>query len=412
MNKFMNWMTNVFSPKVNKFAKNTYIASIQDAILSAIPMLFIGSFATILSIISSYWKWFPDFTNVSQFSFGLFSVFIAYLLPEAIMRHKKQNDVAKQAGLAGLAFFLILVYPTINTNTSSITFNINTLGTGGMIAALISGIFVGWVMGVASKYKFFGEDSALPDFVTVWFNTLLPIIVILIIGWLFTFELKINLYSAINSLFNPLVNLGQSFWGMVIISFLAFSFLYSFGISSWVLYPVQTAICLPAIAQNAEAAANGHAAINLFTNESVNLFLIGGGGTTLALVIMMAFLAKAPRLRAIGKAALVPGIFNINEPVVFGAPIAFNPILMVPFWIMGLIGPCLVWFAEKIGAIPIPTHLFQLWYLPFPILAWLTTRAVSTVLFVIVLFVISWIIYWPFFKVYDRQVVKEDVIDS
>lgn len=407
MDKLMSWMTDSFAPKVNKMAKNPWVASVQSAILAAMPMVFIGSFATILSIVKDYWKGFPDFSLLSTFSFGLFSLFLAYLIPEAVMNNKGHKEVSKQAGLAGLAFFLILVFPTI-TAEGQIRFDLNSFGTAGMISALVAGLFVGFVMNLFSKWKFIGEDSAIPDFVAVWFNTLIPITLILLVGWIFTFELHINLYNVVNSIFSPLINLGQGFWGFVLINFLGFSFLYTFGISSWVLYPVTAAITLPAIAQNQANFEAGKAVTNIFTAEAANLFLIGGGGATLALVIMLAFMAKSQRLRMIGKASFIPAIFNINEPVVFGAPIAFNPILMVPMWIIGLVGPILTWFVMKIGFVPIPHSPFQLWYLPVPIQSWIVTESIRGVIFFVILFAITWIIYYPFFKVYDKQAVQQD----
>lgn len=409
VDKFMTWMTDKFAPKVNKIAKNTWIASIQESILTAMPMVFIGSFATILSIFNEYWSWFPDFSPLSTFSFGLFSIFLTFLIPQAVIRNKGIKGVEKQAGLAGVAFFLIVIFPSFSTDGGKITFDLNAFGTGGMIAALIAGLFVGFLMSIFSKLKLIDEDSPIPDFVAVWFNTLIPIIVILLIGWLFTFQLNINLYEMVNSIFLPLVNLGSGFWGFLIINFLAYSFLYTFGISSWVLYPVVVSIALPAIAQNQANHAAGEAVSNIFTAEVAQLFLIGGGGSTLTLCIMLAFLAKSNRLKMIGKASLIPSIFNINEPIVFGAPIAFNPILMIPMWINGLVGPIVTWFAMKSGLVPIPYEPFQLWYLPTPILGWITTKSIMGVLLVVVLFVISWLIYYPFFKAYDKQAVLQDL---
>lgn len=407
MDKFMNWMTEKFAPKVNKIAKNTWVAAVQDAILTAMPMVFIGSFATVFSIIKNYWKDFPDFSMISTFSFGLFSIFLAFLIPEMVMVKKGHKDASRQAGLAGIAFFLMIIYPQLLDN-GKIVFDLNTFGTGGMIAALIAGLFVGFIMNIFAKLKFIGEDSAIPDFVAVWFNTLIPILIILLVGWLFTFELKINIYNQINSIFTPLINLGQSFWGFVLVYFLGFAFLYTFGISSWVVYPVQVAIALPAIAQNQANYEAGKAVTNIFTNESGTLFLIGGGGATLALCIMLAFMAKSQRLKLIGRASIIPSIFNINEPVVFGAPIAFNPILMIPMWIMGLVGPILTWIVMKIGLVPIPFKPFALWYTPAPIASWIITESFKGVIFFVALFIVSWLVYYPFFKIYDRQAVAQD----
>ncbi|MCH4009725.1 PTS sugar transporter subunit IIC [Companilactobacillus sp.] len=408
MDIFMNWMTDSFAPKVNKIARNPWMDSIQQAILSGMPLILIGSFATILGLIKDYVPTFPDFSLLNTFSLGLFSLFLAYLIPESVMKHKKHTEVSKQAGLAGIAFFLMLIFPKINAASGKITFDMSSLGTAGMIAALVSGLFVGFVMNLFANFKLVKEDSAIPDFVAVWFNTIFPMITILLVGWLFTFQLKINLSSVINAAFSPLTALGQSFWGLLILTFLSFGFLYSFGISTWVLTPIMYAIELPAMAQNHAAFVAGRPAANVFTVEAVALTLIGGGGLTLSLCLMLAFMAKSERLRIIGKASLVPAIFNINEPLVFGAPVAFNPILMIPMWINTLVAPILLWLTMKTNLVPIPHSPFQLWYTPSPIMGWVVTKSVMGLLFVLILFAISWAIYYPFFKVYDRQAVEQD----
>lgn len=404
----MNWMTESFAPRVNKIAKNPWVDSIQQAILAGMPLILIGSFATVLGLIKEYVPAFPDFSLLNTFSLGLFSLFLSYLIPEAVMKHKKHQEVSTQAGLAGIAFFLMLVFPKINPKSGTITFDLNSLGTAGMIAALVSGIFVGMSMNLFCKIKLVKEDSNMPDFVAVWFNTIFPIIAILLVGWLFTFQLKIDLANVINQFFSPLTALGQSFWGLLILTFLSFGFLYSFGISTWVLTPIMYAIELPAIAQNQAAVSAGHQASNVFTVEAVALTLIGGGGVTLSLCIMMAFLAKSERLRVIGKASLIPSIFNINEPLVFGAPVAFNPILMIPMWINTLVAPILLWVTMKTNLVPIPHAPFQLWYTPSPIMGWVVTKSVMGVVFVLLLFAISWVIYYPFFKIYDHQAIEQD----
>lgn len=403
----MNWMTESFAPKANKIAKNPWVASVQDAVLAGMPMIFIGSFATILSVINDLWKSFPDFSLLSTFSFGLFSLFLAYLLPESIMKHKDHKDVAKQVGLAGLSFFLLMTYPVFD-RAGNLVLDINLLGTGGMLTALVSGFIVGIVMNLASKYQFFDEDSSLPDFVATWFNTLIPIIILLLFGWFLVNQLHFNMSESITTLLMPLVKLGGSFWGFTLIIFLGYAFLYSFGISSWIIYPIEAAIALPGIAENARNAAQGQEATNIFVQEVTNLVVVGGGGATLSLAIMMAFMAKSTRMKIVGRAGIIPSIFNINEPIVFGAPIVFNPLLMIPMWIMGLLGPILAWVTMKIGLVPIPEHVFNLWYLPTPILGYFSTQSFRGVIFVIIIFVISWFVYFPFFKAADNQQLEKE----
>ena len=411
MDKLMVWMTDVFAPKVNKIVRNPWVAAVQEAMLTGMPMIFIGSFVTVFSLLRNYWTALPDLSMVSTFSFGLYSLFISYLLPEALMNKKGYKDAAKPAGLAGIAFFLMLIYPVF-LKDGSMKVATPLLGTGGMLIALVGALFVAAVMNLASKYRIISEDSALPDFVATWFNTILPITIILLVGWFFTFQINFNLSAAIQLVLSPLIKVGGGFWGFIIITFLGYSFLYTFGISSWILYPIETAIALSGIANNVEQVKAGHAATHIFVSEAINLFTIGGGGATLALCLMMTFMAKSSRMKIIGRASIIPSLFNINEPVVFGAPIAFNPILMVPMWIMGIIGPVLTWFSMSLGVVPIPTKVFNLWYLPTPIYGWISTGSFRGCLLVIILFTLSWIIYLPFFKLADKEALKQQELDA
>lgn len=411
MKKFMDWMTDVFAPKMNKIARNPWIASIQESILTTMPIILIGSFATIFNILRDFIPQIPDISMISNFSFGLLSLYLAYLIPATILEKKKFKKVSKQAGLAGIAFFLMIVYPSFD-EVGNIQIAFSNLGTGGMVASLVSGLFVGAVMNLFAKHSFFKEDSALPEFITVWFDTIIPITICLVVGWLFTFVLQISIFNIIYEMFRPLLTIGQSFWGFVIISFFGYGFLYSFGISTWVIYPIISAICMQGIGDNMALVAAGEAPIYIHTGEVINLFALGGGGTTLSLAFMMLFVAKSKKLKVIGKSTIVPSLCNINEPLIFGAPVAFNPILMVPMWIISFVAPAIAYLAMNSNLVPIPAELFGFFYLPSPIIGYLTTRSIMGVVLVLVIFAISWIIYYPFFKVFDKQLCKEEAIEA
>ena len=418
MKKFMDWMTEKFAPKMNKLARNPWIAAVQDAIMTAMPLTLIGSFVTLLNIIGDYVSWFPDLSLISGFSFGLLSLCLAYLIPSILMEKKKHRKTSKQAGLAGIALFLMLIYPLAGDvagwaaedgsfmGTEGLSIFLGRMGTEGMLAAIVAGIFVGIIMNLAAKHTFFGEDSTMPDFITVWFDTLIPILIVILVGWVCVFQLDFSLFTLINKVFEPMISAGQSFWGFVLFNFVAYAFLYSFGISTWVLYPVMAAITLPAIGANAVAAAG--ADLYIHTSETMNLALIGGGGATLALNIMM-LRSKTKHLKVIGRSCIVPSIFNINEPLVFGAPIAFNPLLMVPMWFMGIIAPAIIYIVMNVGIVPIPAEVFGFWYMPSPIIGYLVTKSISGTVLVLIIFAISWVVYYPFFKIYDNQEYQKEL---
>ncbi|MFB3162306.1 PTS transporter subunit EIIC [Neobacillus sp. 179-J 1A1 HS] len=402
MNTFINWMNQNFTPKMNKITKNVWVSSIQEAIMAILPLILVGSLITLISILNNYFSKMPNFSPITTFSFGLISLFVALLVPYFIMEKKKKNDRKIISGLTGLSLFLMLLMPKL-TDDGGITFTLERFSGNGMFVALIVGLLVGAFMYLFSKFSFFKGSSSLPDFIIVWFDTVIPITILLLLGWIFTFQLNVDLYDLIIKVFEPVTAIAQSFTGFVFIAFLGV-FFYSFGISAWVLYPIIFPIMLEGIQQNIDGVAQ-----NINTMETQTAWVwIGGMGTTLPLVLMMLFMAKSSHLKAIGKVTIVPSIFNINEPVIFGAPVAFNPILMVPMWLNGLIIPAITYIALNLDLVTIPERLFQLWYMPVGISSLLINSDFRGLLLLAVIVVVSWLIWFPFFKVYDIQQFKKE----
>ncbi|CAM4247025.1 PTS system, lactose/cellobiose family IIC component [Weissella hellenica] len=162
-----------------------------------------------------------------------------------------------------------------------------------------------------------------------------------------------------------------------------------------------------------QAVSNGQEATNIATQETLYAFSsMGGVGTTLALAVMMLILSKSAQLKAIGKAVFVPSIFNINEPLMFGAPVAFNPYLMIPMWINAIVVPSIVYFVMSFGIVSIPTKSFLLWYVPYPLTSYLTTQDWRAIIIAIIIFVVTWLIFLPFFKAYDNSLLKEEIAEQ
>jgi PTS system cellobiose-specific IIC component len=379
-----------------------WVSSIQEAIMAILPLILVGSLITLISILNNYFSNMPNFSPITTFSFGLISIFIALLVPYFIMEKKKKNDRKIISGLTGVSLFLMLLVPKL-TDDGGITFTLERFGGNGMFVALIVGLLVGAFMYLFSKFSFFKGSSSLPDFIIIWFDTIIPITILLLFGWLFTFQMNVDLYDLILKAFEPLTMIAQSFTGFIFITFLGV-FFYSFGISPWILYPIIFPIWLEGIQANIDGAAQ-----NIHTMETLTAWVwIGGMGSTLPLVLMMLFLAKSSQLKAISKVTIVPSLFNINEPVIFGAPVAFNPILMIPMWLNGLIIPAITYMALNLDLVTIPERLFQLWYMPVGISSMLINSDFRGLLLLAVIVVVSWLIWFPFFKVYDIQQFKKE----
>ncbi|GAA0343536.1 PTS sugar transporter subunit IIC [Oceanobacillus oncorhynchi] len=406
MEKIMNFMSNKFAPRVNRIVANPWVSAIQSSMLTGLPLVFVGSLITIISILNNFFEWMPDLSLMSTFSFGMFGLIIAFFIPYFVMENKGHSNNKLVSGATSLVLYLLLLFPEINDG--QITFSLSRFGIEGMLVALVTGLFVAVIMNFMASKSFFDEDSAIPDFVVSWFDNLLPITFILFVGWLATIQFGIDLFQVIQAIFQPIAGIVSTYPGFVLSVFIPV-FLYSFGISAWAVFPVFYPMYMANLADNMDAVASGGVATNIATQETLYaLISIGGVGTTLALAIMMAFISKSQQLKAIGKAVIVPSVFNINEPVVFGAPIAFNPYLMVPMWINGLLVPTIVYGIMSWGWVAVPSSTFLLWYMPYPIASYFATQDVMAIFWCIVILIITWAVYYPFFKVYDNSLLVKE----
>lgn len=405
MNKIIKWLSESFAPKMSKINNNVWVLTIKDSIMQTLPFILLGSVFCCLAILNDYFPSLPSFWTPFGWTMSKISLFVAFLIPFNYMEKKRYRKQRLNAAMTGLIMFLIVISPQVIAD-GTIGFGHDALGAGGMFVAIFTGVFTSLVMGAFAKFSFFKEDSVIPDFVRSWFDSMLPIGICVVAAWVVVLLMKVDLYNIILAIFMPLANFMQTPYGFVLIMFL-YCFLYSMGISSWVLTPVTKPVLLAAITSNVALAAAGTAtaaSLNLVTSEVIySAYLwVGGIGCTLPLVIMM-MRAKSKKLKALGTACFVPGIFNINEPVVFGA-IAWNPILMLPMWLQGIVLPIIVYIFTKVIAIaPIPTVVFDMWYCPFPVGTWLTTKSVTGFILLAVVVVVSTLIWYPFFKVYDKQ---------
>lgn len=410
MKKLISWLENSFAPKLNKINNLIWIVTIKDSMLQILPFILLGSIFCCLAIIEDYVSLPFSFWTPFGWTMGKLSLLVAFLIPFNYCEKKKYRKQRLIAGLSGLILFMIVISPIIEAE-NSVGFGHSAFGAGGMFCAIITGIISGLIMGAFAKFSLFKEDSAIPDFVRSWFDALLPIGIIVCLGWIIVSILHVNLYSIILSIFMPLQNFLQTWYGFTLFTFIG-CFIYSMGISGWVLTPVDTPVKLNAITTNLALVAAGTATVanmQIYTEGLVycTYMWVGGVGCTLPLVFML-LRSKSKELKALGRASLVPGIFNINEPVVFGC-IAWNPYLMIPMWLQGIIIPLLTWFGAKVIAFaPIPRIQFELWYTPYPISTWISTRSIRAIIFLLISVAVSTLIWYPFFKAYENNLLKNE----
>lgn len=404
----MKWLEETFQPKMNKFANNRWVSSLKDTINQIMPLIFLGSIFAVLTLPSEIkgFEWFANFWTPFGWTMGVIGMMIAFLLPMILMEKFRMRGSRFVAAIAGMILYAMIISPQL-VKDGVVGFSHDSFGSSGMFISMISGFFVAFVFKTLRKISFFKEDTSLPDFVRTWFDQMLPVGLIVIFGWVLIFIFNFDLYLAIQSIFVPLKSVMSNIWGFTLVNFIVV-FLYSLGISGWILFPITAPVYL----QNIELNINEGA--QMFATQSFDYayLKIGGLACTLGLVILMLTM-KSKKLTSLGRASIVPSIFNINEPIVFGA-IAFNPMLMIPMWINSVVVPLLAWFLTIV--IPfgkIPDIQFNLWYIPYPILTWLATGGhLGSVALAVIIFVVSTLIWYPFLRVYDNQCIREEAEEA
>lgn len=152
---------------------------------------------------------------------------------------------------------------------------------------------------------------------------------------------------------------------------------------------------------------------NVITQQFFDLWIyIGGSGATLALALTMMLRARSRQLKSLGRLAIAPGIFNINEPITFGMPIVMNPLLIIPFILVPVVLVVVSYAAMATGLVAKPSGVAVPWTTPIVISGYLATGGkISGSILQIVNFFIAFAIYYPFFSIWDKQKAAEEQTD-
>jgi len=246
------------------------------------------------------------------------------------------------------------------------------LGAAGLFPAFAAAIFaVETLHAFARRQWGIKLSGGAPDVVVRSFAALLPTVTCVVLVWFVVHVLGIDLASGITAIVRPLIHGGDSLAAVVIVVLID-SALWLVGVHGVSVLAAVRPLWLAALAENMAAASAGQPPPHVFTQEFFIWFVWqGGSGTTLAFALMLLF-AKSKQLRLVGKAGIVPAIFNINEPLLFGAPVVMNGKLAPPFVLAPTVLVVLSWCAMRFGIVR-PPYIEVVWTLPATIGAYLSS---------------------------------------
>ncbi|HDR8031178.1 MULTISPECIES: PTS sugar transporter subunit IIC [Bacillus cereus group] len=415
MNKFVTFLDKNLSGPMARLSEQRHLQAIRDGVISALPFIIVGSFFLIVAFpplpkdsFISVWALKNQTSILIPYRLTMFimSLYIAFGIGYNLAKSYKL-DALSGAQLAVCSLLLTLTPELIDKKGFMLP--MTNLGGHGLFVTMIISILSVEILRFCKKNNVtIKMPEQVPPSVSRSFEALIPAAFVIIMMSLITVVFKVDLHYVVDKLAAPLVKAGDSYFGVIIPVFLI-TFFWSFGIHGVsVVGTVARPLWDVYLGKNGEAVASGASHFPFIAPEPFYQWFIwiGGSGATLGLVLAMIIFGRSKYSKALSRTCIVPGIFNINEPVIFGLPIVLNPILIIPFVITPLVTATIAYAATTMGFVT-PTHIMPPWTLPAPIGAYLATGGDwRAIVLVFINITISFLIYLPFFKMYDKNMLE------
>lgn len=410
-----------WKPLFEKISRNKYLRSIRDGFIAAMPIVLFSSIFMLVAFVPEIFgfKW-PEATlnmilKPYNYSMGIIALIVAGTTAKNLT-DSLNRDMPKNNQINNISTFMaaIICFLLISVDSIEGGFANGYMGSKGLITAFMSAFVVCNVYKVCIKNNItIKMPDAVPPNISQTFKDIIPFGVSALVFWIFDMVFRnfmgYNFAEGVILFFQPLFTAADGYLGLAII-YGAMSLFWFVGIQGpSIVEPAVAAIYYVNIATNLSLFQNGEQAVNILT-PGVQQFVatIGGTGATLIITLMFAFLSKSKELKAVGKASSIPVLFGVNEPILFGAPLILNPIFFVPFIGAPIIN---VWlFKFFVDVLGMNSFMYILpWTTPGPIGIILGCgMGLLTIAFAVLILVVDFVIYYPFFKVYDKQKVEEE----
>ncbi|MFB7141578.1 PTS cellobiose transporter subunit IIC [Gottfriedia sp. NPDC056225] len=422
-----NFFERKFLPIASKIGNQRHLLALRDGIMFAMPLMIIGSFFIIVAwleadwyqnfmakVFGENWNAFGDIVyNGSMGIIALVAVFgVAYSLASSYKVDKKNID-GVPAGVLALASYLIVnIMSTFKDGKETVSaWSPDLFGAQYLFVGLIIAIIT------AEIYRYFLQKKIIitlpdtvPPSVSRSFTALIPGFVIILFFLLVRYGFSHTGWGDFATFVHKVVTrpftiLGSTYIG-TLVACLMEHILWNFGIhGSSIITSVMEPIWIQNADANLAAVKAGKALPHIITYTFYeNGIWMGGSGATLPVAIYMTFLAKSKLLKKVGRLAIGPSIFNVNEPIMFGVPIVLNPFLIVPYILAPVAVLTVTYFGTVMGIFPHTTGTIIPWTTPYFISGYLMTGGkIMGVVMQLVAFAVASCIWFPFIRLWDKK---------
>lgn len=410
-------------PFFQKVSNNPYLRAIRDGFVSCLPVILFSSLFILVACIPEIWdfKW-DDYVSgllwqAYGYSMGILSVLMVATIAKSLtdnFNHKlpklrQINTVSVM--IVSIICFLLLSVEGVDKGIAT-----EFMGTKGLLSAFVV------AFAVPNIYKFFvgrGITIKLPEevphYIAQTYADLFPLAASITFFWVFSFVFRdvtgMLFGNWILELFKPLFQAADGYIGIALI-YGAMAMFWFVGIHGpSIVEPAVTAIYIANIELNLQMVQAGEHATAILTHPtSYFVATLGGTGATLMFCAMCAFIAKSKQLRTVGRSSIIPVIFAVNEPILFGAPIVLNPVLFVPFILAPIANVWLYKFFVDVLGMNAFSYILP-WTTPGTIGLIVATGFAKLSFFLApLLLVVDAVIYYPFFRAYDKQLVEREAL--
>ena len=408
-------------PFFEKLSRNIYLRAIRDGFIAGMPVILFSSIFILIAFVPNSWgfKWSDEVVaflmKPYSYSMGILALLVAGTtaksLTDSVNRSmEKTNQINYMSTLlAAIVGLLMLAADPIENGLAT-----GFLGTKGLLSAFLAAFVTVAIYKVCVKNNVtIRMPDEVPPNISQVFKDVIPftlsVVSLYALDLLARHFVGASVAESIGKFFAPLFSAADGYLGITII-FGAFAFFWFVGIHGpSIVEPAIAAITYANAEVNLNLLQQGmHADKILTSGTQMFIVTMGGTGATLVVPFMFMWLTKSKRNRAIGRASVVPTFFGVNEPILFGAPLVLNPIFFIPFIFAPIAN---VWifkfFIETLGMNSFTANLP--WTTPAPLgLVLGTNFQVLSFILAALLIVVDVVIYYPFLKVYDEQILEEE----
>ncbi|CAH0346472.1 PTS cellobiose transporter subunit IIC [Bacillus sp. CECT 9360] len=432
MNRLTRFLEEKFMPVAARVGEQRHLQAIRDGIVMTIPLVIIGSLFLILAYlpIPGYeffmeglfgGNWQTNLLYPVGATFDLLAIFVAFGIAYRLAERYKIDPLSTSA--ISIAGFLLVTPYKISFTPEGMD---QVFDVAGIPLALTGskGMFVAIIVAIVSTeiYRLFVKKNivikmpdGVPPAVAKSFASLIPGFAVVLTLWLIRLLLQVTPFGDMHNIVGeilgkPLSLLGGSLIGAIIAVIIA-QMLWVSGIHGQALvWGIMSPVWLSLVDENRLAYSAGNEIPNVVNTQFMDIFYsVGGSGTTLGLALLLFFRSQSKQMKQLGKLAIGPGLFNINEPIIFGMPMIMNPIMMIPFILVPVVVVTVSYFAMDLGIVAKTAGIMVPWTTPAPIGGFLATGGkISGAALQLFNVILSAALYYPFFKIWDNQKRKEE----